>query len=171
MEAYRQAVAIAPTDVPTLRELATLYMRAERFQDAAAILRRAANQRPDDLVVKQELGHALQRNGDPEGAAQVYEGILAAAPQANVTRGLLAEVRISQGRFDEAIGLFQAGLAREANAALLHRGLASALERAGRDAEAAAEYREYARLAPGAADAQELAARAAALERRAAPTS
>ena len=101
----------------------------------------------------------------------VYEEILATAPQAHVTRGLLAEVRIAQGRFDEAIAIFQAGIARDASAPLLHRGLASALERAGRDAEAAAEYREYARLAPGAADAQELAARAAALERRAAPTS
>jgi predicted Zn-dependent protease len=118
--------------------------------------------------LKQELGHALQKSGDAEGAAQVYEGILADAPFANVTRGLLAETRIAQGRFDDAIAIFQAGLAREANAPLLHRGLASALERAGRDAEAAAEYREYARLAPGAADAQELAARAAALDRRAA---
>jgi predicted Zn-dependent protease len=164
-------VAIGPTNVETIRELATLYMQANRFQDAATILRRAASHRPDDLAVQQELGHALQRNGDPDGAAQVYEGILAAAPQAIVTRGLLAEVRIAQGRFDEAIGLFQAGLARDANVPLLHRGLASALERAGRDTEAAAEYREYARLAPGAADAQELAARAAALEARAASTS
>ena len=171
MAAYRQSVAIPPTNVETIRELANLYMRGDRFQDAAALLRRAADHRPDDLVLKQELGHALQRNGDPEGAARIYEEILSAAPQAHLTRGLLAETRIAEGRFDDAIALFQAGLARDAAAPLLHRGLASALERAGRDVEAAAEYREYARLAPGAADAQELAARAAALERRAAPAS
>ena len=116
--------------------------------------------------MQQELGHALQRNGDPEAPRRSTKGSWPPLPRPIVTRGLLAEVRIAQGRFDEAIGLFQAGLARDANVPLLHRGLASALERAGRDTEAAAEYREYARLAPGAADAQELAARAAALDRR-----
>jgi predicted Zn-dependent protease len=122
-------------------------------------------------VSKQELGYALQRSGDNDSAAAVYEEVIASAPQAHVTRGLLAETRIAQGRVDEAIAIFEAGLSRYSSTPLLHRGLASALERAGRGAEAAAAYREYARLAPGAPDAQELAARAAALEGKTAPTS
>ena len=40
----------------------------------------------------------------------------------------------------------------------------SVLERSGRPAEAAAAYRAYARLAPNAPDAREIAARAAQLD-------
>jgi predicted Zn-dependent protease len=145
-------------------------MSGDQAAQAVPLLRAAASGR-DDLVVKQELGYALQKSGDQEGAAAVYQDVLNDMPEAHVTRGLLAEARIAQGRHDEAVAIFQAGVAQYGSAPLLQRGLASALERAGRDAEAAAAYREYARLAPGAADAQELAARAAALERRAAPTS
>jgi predicted Zn-dependent protease len=171
IDAYRRAADADPGHVETLRELADVYLRANRPTEAVPVLRQAANERPNDLALAQQLGHALERSGDTESAAGVYGGILEKAPEAHVTRGRLAEVRIAQGRFDEAIGLFQDGLSRYGSAPLLHRGLASALERAGRDAEAAAAYREYARLAPGAADAQELAARAAALERRSNPAS
>jgi predicted Zn-dependent protease len=171
MAAYQDAVSADPGHAETARELAELYMRSNRMGDAVPLLRTAAERRPGDLAIAQQLGHALERTGDREGAARIYEGILARAPEAHLTRGLLAEVHISQGRFDEGIGLFQEGIARDADAALLYRGLASALERAGRAGEAAAAYREYARLAPGAADAGELAARAAALERKATPAS
>jgi len=56
------------------------------------------------------------------------------------------------------------GIQADPNAALLQRGLGSLLERAGRRAEAAAAYREYARLAPLEPDAKQLEERAAKLE-------
>ena len=60
--------------------------------------------------------------------------------------------------------MLQEGLQRAPNAPLLQRGLGSVLERSGRPAEAAAAYREYARLAPSAPDAADISARAARLE-------
>jgi Flp pilus assembly protein TadD len=87
-------------------------------------------------------------------------------PHAHVTRGLLAETLFKQGQADQAIALFRAGLELNPSAALLHRGLASLLDRTGRPAEAAAAYREYARLSSSAPDAAALEQRAAWLEQR-----
>ena len=85
-------------------------------------------------------------------------------PQANLTRGLLAEVLYKQGKHDEALAVFREGLQANGSAALLHRGLGSLLERTGHRAEAATAYREYARLWPEAKDAAQLQRRAGLLE-------
>jgi predicted RNA polymerase sigma factor len=58
----------------------------------------------------------------------------------------------------------RAGLERKADAPLLQRALGSLLERTGHPAEAAAAYREYARLAPRAPDATQIRERASVLE-------
>jgi predicted RNA polymerase sigma factor len=72
---------------------------------------------------------------------------------------------------DDAIAFVRTGLKENQDVAQYHRDLASFLERAGRITEAAAEYREYARLAPNAPDSKMLIERASALEQKAASTS
>ena len=116
--------------------------------------------------MRQDLAHALEVSGDTAAAADQYRLILDRLPEAAVTRGLLAEVLFKQGRGDEGLALFREGLERQAGNPLLYRGLASLLERSGRDKEAIAAYREYARVAPNAPDAKALAERADALEAR-----
>jgi Flp pilus assembly protein TadD len=74
-------------------------------------------------------------------------------------------VLFKQGKADQALAVFREGLATDPSAGLLHRGLGSLLERSGRPGEAAAAYREYARLTPDSADAANLAQRAGLLER------
>ena len=88
-----------------------------------------------------------------------------------VTRQLalrLAEVLYNQGNSEGAVSLYKEGITLSPDAPNLHRALGSTLERMGRNQEAAAEYREYARLNPQAEDAKVLATRADALEKRAA---
>ncbi|HEV7498387.1 MAG TPA: tetratricopeptide repeat protein, partial [Vicinamibacteria bacterium] len=114
---------------------------------------------------------ALEKTGDHEGAKQAYQDILQKYPQAAITRGLLAEIFINEGKNDDAVALLRTGVASDPNAPLLHRTLASALERTGNVAEAVREYREYARLNPGAADAKTMEDRAARLEARVAQSS
>jgi len=72
---------------------------------------------------------------------------------------------------DDAIAFVRTGLNENPDVAQYHRDLASFLERAGRIKEAAAAYREYARLAPNAPDSKMLIERASALEQKAASTS
>jgi Flp pilus assembly protein TadD len=169
--AYAHAVELAPDDGRILREAAALQSRAGHPENALPYLKRLAAVSPDDLVVRQELGMALEKTGDREGAKQAYQEILRQMPQAAITRGLLAEIYINEGRNDDAVGLLRAGVEADPAGAMLHRTLASALERTGHVAEAVQEYREYARLSPDAADAKAMADRAARLEARVAQSS
>jgi predicted Zn-dependent protease len=169
--AYEAILARQPRNELALHDLASLHQRNGRPAQALPLLRQLAEGRPDDLVVRQELAHVLENTGDLRGARDEYEKVLAEKPEAHVTRGLLAELHFKQGEKDEAIALLRDGVARDAGAPLLHRGLGSLLERSGDAAEAAKEYREYARLAPNAPDAKQLADRADRLERRQAAAS
>ncbi len=101
----------------------------------------------------------------------MYVDILDSHPEAHISRGLLAEIHIRRGETGEAVALFRSGLQQFPDVPLLHRGLASALERSGSIGEAIAEYREYVRLAPNAPDAQQLRDRADGLEKRVASAS
>ena len=74
--------------------------------------------------------------------------------------------QLKRGQPEEAVALFRSGLQQYPDVPLLHRGLASALERSGAVTEAINEYREYARLAPNAPDAQQLRERADRLEKQ-----
>ena len=112
----------------------------------------------------QQLAYTTEKTGDRERAISTYRDVLNAEPKADVARGLLAESLLAAGRSNEALSMLQEGLQRTPDAPLLQRGLGSLLERSGRQAEAAAAYREYTRLAPSAPDAADIAARAARLE-------
>ena len=169
--AYARALDIAPADLRILREASALQAREGHPEAALPYLKRLSTLTPDDLVVQQELGHAYEKTGDKAAAAQVYRDILGKSPQAAVSRGLLAEILITEGNGEEAVALLRDGIAVDPRAPLLHRTLASALERTGQVAEAIREYREYARLNPGAADAQAMAERASKLEARVAQSS
>ena len=161
--AYEGALALRPRDHGLLRELADLHARRGQSDRALAVASQAAAG-TNDLVVQQQLGRAQEASGDLDGAVVTYRGVLARMPQANLTRGLLAEVLYKQGKHDEALAVFREGLQANGSAALLHRGLGSLLERTGHRAEAATAYREYARLWPEAKDAAQLQRRAGLLE-------
>jgi tetratricopeptide (TPR) repeat protein len=164
--AYEVLVAREPQNTEALHDLASLRERTGRFDQALPLLRQLAEARPDDLVIRQELAHTLEKTGDVTGALQEYEKILAERPGADATRSLLAEMHFTQGQKSEAIAVLRDGLARGGDAPLLHRGLGSLLERTGDMEAAVKEYREYARLAPNAPDARQLADRADQLERK-----
>jgi predicted Zn-dependent protease len=149
-----------------LHDLASLRQRTGHFDQALPLLRQLVEARPEDVAFRQELAHTLEKTGNVKAAQQEYEKILAETPGADATRSLLAEMHFKQGEKNEALAVLRDGLARDGQAPVLHRGLASLLERSGDMAEAVKEYREYARLAPNAPDARQLADRADQLERK-----
>jgi tetratricopeptide (TPR) repeat protein len=165
---YEAAVQLQPDSVELLQELGGVLKRAGRDRDAAAALSRAADLDPGNTEIRQTLAALQEKAGNLTGAEATYRQILARDPTSVTARGRLAEVLLEQGRADEAIAAYQAGLSQAGQASpILHRGYGSVLERAGKRVEAAAQYREYARLAPNASDAKQWADRAARLEKAA----
>jgi predicted Zn-dependent protease len=141
-----------------------MLFRAGLYDEAAPHLGEAVSARGDDAVLKQELAYAMEQGGDKEGAAEVYQEVLQEAPQAVITRGLLAENLYEQGKKEQAMSVLEQGLQMTPEAPLLQRQLGSLLEREGKREEAAAAYRAYARLAPNAPDAGSIAERASQLD-------
>jgi Flp pilus assembly protein TadD len=164
---YEKIVEANPQDYAALATLGGLWLRTGDSAKALPILQEAAQRRSGDPAVIANLGAALEKSGDLAGAAQAYGSALSANPQDSAVRGRLAEVFFQMGDAERAVRECEAGLQAAPGSPDLQRGLGGLLERAGRTTEAAAAYREYARLSPSAADAKDLAVRAQQLEARA----
>jgi predicted Zn-dependent protease len=164
--AYRE-LAEAGTNPAISEELGRLLYGQGKFSEALGLLRTAAEARPDDPVLRGQYAHALEQAGDRAAAKAVYSDIIERFPRAPAARGRMAEILLQEGSRAEAVAVVQAGIQVDPSLPLPHRNLGSVLERLGRLNEAARAYREYARLAPNAPDAQQMLARAAALENRA----
>jgi predicted Zn-dependent protease len=106
------------------------------------------------------LAKATEASGDANAAALAFGEIVLRSPANHTARSHLAAMLVKQGRIDQALRTLQEGIARAPSAPELRRALGSTLEDAQRPTEAAAAYRAYARLAPGAADAKDLLDRA-----------
>jgi Flp pilus assembly protein TadD len=167
IDAYERLNQLAPDSPGYLRQLANLYKRQNDDAKALPYLTRAAELRFNDLQLQQELAVCLEKVGQPTKAAEVYRKILQWDPADESTRALLSERMFQDGQSDDAIALVREGIDHMPGVAGLHRDLGSLYERTGRMSEAATEYREYARLAPTAADATAISERANQLDRRA----
>jgi predicted Zn-dependent protease len=165
---FRSALSRDPDNMLALKDLGGILVRQGSFDEAASLLSQAAEHTPSDPVLQQDLGYALEKTRDIPKAVEAYHKVLELSPDAAVSRGRLADILFTQGKTAEAIEVIQGGIERDPSLPGLRRDLGSLLERSGRIAEAVSEYREYARLAPNAADAKALADRADRLEKRAA---
>jgi tetratricopeptide (TPR) repeat protein len=165
---YEAAVQLSPGSFELLQELGGTLARAGKDQQAAAALSQALAIQPGNLEVRQTLAALQEKSGNLTGAEATYRQILDRDATSVTARGRLAEVLLEQGRAEEAIAAYEVGVRQGGQASpILHRGYGSVLERAGKRVEAAAQYREYARLAPNASDAKQWADRAARLEKAA----
>ena len=162
---YETLLAKNPDALTVQEDLGRLLFRTGEYARAAAHLQAAVARRPDDPVLRQELAYSLDQGGDKAAATQAYRRVLEQAPGAVFTRGLLSENLFEQGQREQAMAVLEDGLRSTPDVPLLQRQMGSLLERTGRSSEAVVAYRAYARLAPNAPDAQEIASRAASLER------
>jgi tetratricopeptide (TPR) repeat protein len=167
-QAQQELESVAGAGDPrVMEELGQRYVAAGKGDRALPLLRQAVEARPDDLRLKAQLGVALAATGANTEAVSVLQGAVEQDPGFAMTRTLLADALYKDGRKDEAFDVLRAGLAKS-DEAPLHKTMGSLLERSGRIQDAAQAYRDYARTAPSASDAQKLLERAAALEKRAA---
>jgi predicted Zn-dependent protease len=159
---YEDILSRQPRNPLVQENLGRLLYRMKDFQRAAPLLEAGVAARPEDSVLRQEMAFALDKAGHTAEAEEAYRTILGRLPKAEFTRGLLADNLQRQGRMDEAIQVMTEGLRETPNAPCFTAGWVL-VERAGRPADAAREYQEYARLAPNTPDSRKISERAAAL--------
>ena len=167
---FEGAVILASHDSALSRDFAQALSDAGESERAAVLLQRVTSRNSRNATAQRQLAMNLERTGDLEGAERAYRRVIEDVPGEDYSRGLLAEVLFRQERPDEAIQVIRDGLDATPDAALLHRGLASLLERTRNISEAVDEYRAYARLAPEAPDAKEMLERADRLEQQLRPS-
>jgi predicted Zn-dependent protease len=163
---FEGAVILASRDSTLLRDFAQALSDAGQSERAAVLLERVTSRDSQNATAQRQLAMNLERTGDLDGAERAYRKVLEGVPGEHYSRGLLADVLFRQERGDEAVQIMRDGIDATPDAAVLHRGLASLLERTGDISEAVTEYRAYARLAPDQLDAQEMLERADRLERQ-----
>jgi len=76
----RRAVAADPFDIESRLELARLYAAKEDFASSAAAAREALSVCPDEHLVLEALGNALQSLGKPDEAREAWRRALELAP-------------------------------------------------------------------------------------------
>ena len=94
---YERALAIDGNDPSVLGDLASLRIAQERYDDAAALFRRALEQTPDAARLHAGLGYALYASGQANAAIASLEQALALDADLEEARSHLALARRSAG--------------------------------------------------------------------------
>ena len=122
-----------------------VYLLQGQMMLAATNLLKAVEFSPEDLLYREALfrvGAMCHENGLPDQAREVYEGILAAAPEyvmASVNLGIL---NFTEKRYEEAVENFSSGLARHPQDIEALLGLGQAYEKVGNLVEAKQTYKK-----------------------------
>jgi tetratricopeptide (TPR) repeat protein len=100
-ESFTEAVRRDPGDWAALHELAMIAGRQLRHREAAGLFRRVLSIRPDEPLVRVNLGHALEADGDLDAAIAEYRKALALRPGLVEARSALARALARGQRFHE----------------------------------------------------------------------
>jgi tetratricopeptide (TPR) repeat protein len=107
---------LAPSNAEAPRELARIYSRMGRFQEAEALFLQAARARPTDWYVAFELGVLYYQHEKYDQAEAILRKALALAPGNELVSRRLGGVFLQQGRYNEAIEELQTSLKIKSNA-------------------------------------------------------
>ena len=116
---------------------------------AAAHFRTAVGAAPEVAMLRLNLGTALERLGDADGAQAAFEDALRLDPQIYRAHYALGALLARSGRDPEAIGRFADAVLHNPNFVAAHLALADALRRTARPEPSLASYRRVIELDPG----------------------
>ena len=153
VEVFRRLTALREDDPPAWRALGAALHLAGDLRGAEDALERALSLDPDHVAARLELAGLLLETHRDEEAAHMCGVALDFLPGFPDAVMLLAQVRLRQGRFDEAIGLLAELLSRDAYHLAGLVALGRVLEQAGRREDAMRALRRAIRLDPGRAEA------------------
>jgi protein O-GlcNAc transferase len=138
------AMKLHPDNPDGWATLGSLYRKMDKLPEAAAALREAIRQLPGQPESHLTLAAVLAQQGNyAEAAAERKIGADLEREVMHRQRAIVStnsgNALLQKGQVADAIERFQEALSEDPNYAEAHRGLANALERQGKNAEAAAE--------------------------------
>jgi Flp pilus assembly protein TadD len=139
-----QAMKLHPDNADGWATLGSLYRKMNKLPEAADALREAIRQMPNQPDSHLTLAMVLAQQGNAaEAAAERNKGAELERASMNRERANVStnsgNALLQKGQIADAIERFQEALSEDPDYAEAHRGLANALERQGKSAEAAAE--------------------------------
>src|SRR5437016_3224127 len=131
------------------------WMQSHMYRDAETCYRMVVAHNPNSWTAHQNIGAELLARGQLDDAAAEFHKVLELEPNfAQASKRAyfgLGTVSVRKGKQDEAIKLFETTLKLDPAYGPAHNGIASALHRQGRLAEAIAEYERAVHLRPESA--------------------
>jgi tetratricopeptide (TPR) repeat protein len=150
---YRAALDVDPAHVDALHLLGVLRHQLGQHAEAADLVGRAANLRPQDAALQLNLGNALKALGQLDGAIERFRNALTLAPAFPLAHYNLGNAYALAGRHEDAADAFQKSLRLQPDNASTHNNLGNALHALGRHEEAIASFQRALELQPGHAGA------------------
>ena len=121
---------------------------AEKFASSEALWSYTLTRYPNCWQAHNNLGTALARRGEMDGAVDQFEKALAINPNYAQARYNLGLILAQKGRIDDAMIQYQKALATDPGIAQAHNSLGDAFLRKGKMDEAMAEYQEALAIDP-----------------------
>jgi len=150
---YRATLDSNPVHVDALHLLGVLRHQQGQHAEAAALVRRAVNLRPEDAALQLNLGNALKALGQIDDAIEQFRNALTLAPSFPMAHYNLGNAYASVGRHEDAADAFEKSLRLQPDDASSHNNLGNALHALGRHTEAIASFQRALELRPGHAGA------------------
>ena len=140
-EAYRRGTLASPPFPPAHYNLALILCRQGQWDEAVQHLRAALEQAPEFRVARLQLGRALRKLGQAAPARACFDHLLADDPKDIEARRAIADMDMSDCRFDDAAQQLEQCLALAPNDADTILALGTCIQELGRVDEALAHYR------------------------------
>ena len=145
---YESMLASDPDNAVLHRDVAVLYMTADRTAAAIRHYRRSIELDPASPTAHYNLATLLAAGGTLDEAVRHFRQAVALRPAHAAAHNNLGAVLRALGRVAEATPYFERAVALDASNAAAHNNLASALASTGRAADAVRHYRRALALEP-----------------------
>ena len=125
LETLREALAVAPDNVPLRRQVAVMLMGRGELDDAEAVLRRGLADAGQSEALKTALADCFTRQGKSSEALVLLEDLASRPGVTGPTLLLLAKTQLKTGDADRAADTYRRAIAKQAD--LADKDLAAAL--------------------------------------------
>lgn len=150
---YRATLAADPVHVDALHLLGVLRHQQGQHAEAADLVRRAVDLRPDDAALQLNLGNALKALGQLEAAIERFRNALTLSPAFALAHYNLGNAYAALGRHEDAMFSFGHSVRLQPGDASSHNNLGNAYHALGRYTEAVDSFRRALKIRPSHAGA------------------